>query len=71
MEFSSGVSLHTWAVLAEIFMLGLAMRAEYFGRPLTWWFSPLGPILLFFHCELYKMDKATIYCNGFFFPHGL
>ena len=24
------------------FSLGLAMRAEYFGGPLTWWFSPLS-----------------------------
>ena len=51
-------------------MLGLVMRAEYFGGPLTWWFSPLGPILLLFLREPYKMDKATIYCHGFLFHMG-
>ena len=51
-------------------MLGLAMRAEYFGRPMTW-FSPLGLILLLSHCKPYKMDKATIYCHGFFIALGL
>ena len=51
-------------------MLGLGMRAEYFDGPLTWWFSPLGPIPLLSHCELYKMDKATIYCHGFLFHIG-
>ena len=69
MEFYSGVSLHTWAVLVEI-MLGLAMRAEYFGGLLTWWFSPLGSIILLSHCESYKMDKVTIYCHGFLFHMG-
>ena len=49
------------------FMLGLAMRVEYFDEPLTWWFSPLRPILLLSYCDLYKMDKATIYCHGFLF----
>ena len=47
-------------------MLGLAIRTKYFGGPLTWWFSPLGPILLLSHCEPHKMDKATIYCHGFY-----
>ena len=42
-------------------MLGLAMKAEYFGGPLTWWFSPLGLILLLSLCDPNKMDKATIY----------
>ena len=42
------------------FHVSLAMRAEYFGGPLAWWFSPFGPILLLSHCEPYKMDKATI-----------
>ena len=51
-------------------MLGLAMRAEYFGGPLTWWFSPLGSIILLSHCESYKMDKVTIYCHGFLFYMG-
>ena len=51
-------------------MLGLAMRAEYFGGSLTWWFSSLGPIFLFSHCEPYKMEKAIIYCHGFLFHMG-
>ena len=51
-------------------MLGLAMRAEYFGEPLTWWFFPLRPILLLSHYEPYKMDKATIYSHGFLFHMG-
>ena len=51
-------------------MLGLAMRAEYFGGLLTWWFSPLRPILLLSHCEHYKIDKTTIYCHGFLFHMG-
>ena len=33
----------------------------------TWWFSPLGPILFLSHCELYELDKATIYCHEFLF----
>ena len=52
-------------------MFGLAMRAEYFGRPLTWWFFPLGPIILLSHYEPYKMDKATIYCHGYLFYMAL
>ena len=51
-------------------MLDLALRVKYFGEPLTWWFSPLGPILLLSLCEPYKMDKATIYCHGFLFNMG-
>ena len=51
-------------------MLGLAMRAEYFGGPLTWWFSSLGPILLLSHYEPYKMDKASIYCHELLFHMG-
>ena len=52
-------------------MLGLGMRAEYFGGPLTWWFSPIGPILLLSLCEPYKMDKATVYCQDFYFTWAL
>ena len=52
------------------FSLGLAMRAKYFGGPLTWWFSPFRPILLLSYCKPYKMDKATIYCHGFLFHMG-
>ena len=48
------------------FNLGLPMMVEYFGGSLTWWFSPLGPVLLLSHCKLYKMDKVTIYCHGFY-----
>ena len=48
-------------------MLGLAMRAKYFGGPLTWWFSPLGPILLLSHCEPYKMEKLPYIAIDFYF----
>ena len=52
------------------FILGLVIRAEYFGGPLTWWFSLLEFILLLSHYEPYKMDKVTIYCHGFLFHMG-
>ena len=47
-------------------MLGLAMRAEYFGGPLTWWFSPLRPILLLFIVSPTKWTKLLYIAMDFY-----
>jgi len=47
-------------------MLGLAIRAEYFSGPMTWWFSHLGLSFCFLIASPTKWTKLLYIAMDFY-----